>query len=130
MLVVVQGAPSNVDKFTSCLYPIVAYQSGSTEYEQKKSQSVVTLRSRPLLVVSAETAEIVAHIIKCARYASLRVCPRSGGHALDGRSLCNNGVMIDLAAIRSSSVDSHGTATIGAGSTLGEALWTVHKRGR
>lgn len=110
--------------------PLAAYRPGQGMYSVLIGQSHINNRGKPAAVVVASNAQDVSKAVRCARSKTLKVCARSGGHALDGRNLCSNGVMIDIHKIKHRSVNAAGIATIGAGNTLGETLWTLHKSGR
>lgn len=116
--------------FVNCLTPLAAYRPGEAMYSILTGQSFVSNRGAPAAIVVASRELDVSKAVRCAHVASLKVCARSGGHALDGRNLCQDGVMIALHKINYRSVDAAGIATIGAGTTLGEAFWTLHKSGR
>lgn len=116
--------------FPKCVHPLAAFQAGAAGFANLVAQNHVTGRGTPVSVVKVNGVWEVSKTVKCAAAAGLKVCARSGGHALDGRSLCNGGVMIDLSSFNKVTVNSNGVATIGSAATLGEALWNVYKSGR
>lgn len=120
------SAPSKAEVFSSCLHPVVSYRPGGLPYGNSISLGYVTQRGYPVAVVPARSTSDVSRAIRCARLVTLRVCARSGGHAFDGRSLCDGAVQIDLGAMRKTTVNAAGIATIQAGATLGESIWAVH----
>lgn len=115
--------------FANCVAPLPAYEPSVPTYGTIIAQSLIT-RGRPASIVIVQSTQDVAKAVRCARKAKLNACARSGGHALDGRSLCDNAVMIDLNKIRGISIDQSNVATIGSGATLGETYWQLHARGR
>jgi FAD/FMN-containing dehydrogenase len=73
---------------------------------------------RPEAVVLCSTPADVAATITFARRVGAEVVARSGGHCFAGRS-STRGILIDLSPMRSVSV-TDGTATVGAGTLLGD----------
>jgi FAD/FMN-containing dehydrogenase len=65
-------------------------------------------------------------VVTCAVAAGLGVCPRSGGHSSVGQSSCEGGVM-DVYQMKGVKV-SDGLATLEAGNTLAEMLYSVLER--
>jgi len=55
---------------------------------------------RPALIVRCAEASDVPHAISFARENGLEISVRGGGHNIAGNALCDNGVMIDLSAMR------------------------------
>lgn len=79
------------------------------------------IRRRPALVVRCAGAEDVARAVRFVRQRDLVFSVRSGGHNIAGTSLCDDGVVIDLSALKDIRVDP-GTRTVRveAGCTLGD----------
>ena len=76
---------------------------------------------RPALIVRAHTANDVVAALALARRAGLEVSVRGGGHNVAGRAVTDGGVMIDLAEMRSISVDPvSSTVTAQGGATWAE----------
>ncbi len=115
--------------FAKCVSPLEAYQPATPMYATIVQQTLIT-RGTPLSIVAANSTRQVAKIVRCAKQAQLKVCARSGGHALDGRSLCSGSVMVDLNKIRSVYATNTSVADIGSGATLGEAYWQLYAKGR
>jgi FAD/FMN-containing dehydrogenase len=83
---------------------------------------------QPWAVVSCETPEDVAEALGRARREGLRVAVRSGGHCFAGRS-STDGLLIDVSPMRSVTVGD-GTATVGAGTVLGDLYDALDAHGR
>ncbi len=60
---------------------------------------------RPALIARCAGAADVIRSVNFARAHELLVAVRGGGHSLSGQSVCDNGLMIDLAPMRSVRVD-------------------------
>jgi FAD/FMN-containing dehydrogenase len=76
---------------------------------------------RPALIVRcASTADVVA-AVTFARQHALEVAVRSGGHSVAGLSVCDGGILIDLAGLKKIEVDPMArTARAGGGVLWGE----------
>jgi FAD/FMN-containing dehydrogenase len=71
---------------------------------------------KPALIVRCRTTDDVVAALDVARRAGLEVSIRGGGHNVAGRAVTDGGVMIDLAEMKSISVDpGRATATAGGG---------------
>jgi FAD/FMN-containing dehydrogenase len=76
---------------------------------------------RPALIVRCRTPADVANALALARGARLEVSVRGGGHNVAGRAVTDGGVMIDLAEMKTITVDPERmTATAQAGVRWGE----------
>jgi len=64
-----------------------------------------TIDRRPAAVARCASAEAVAHAVSVIRAQGLRIALRGGGHSLPGFSTCDDGVVIDLAPMRTVDVD-------------------------
>jgi FAD/FMN-containing dehydrogenase len=60
---------------------------------------------RPALIARCAGAADVVRSVNFARAHSLLVAVRGGGHSLSGQSVCDDGLMIDLSAMRGVRVD-------------------------
>ncbi len=76
---------------------------------------------RPAVIVRCTGAADVIAALGFARSNDLIVAVRGGGHSIAGFSTCDDGLVIDLSAMREVRVDPHGRrAQIGAGATWGD----------
>lgn len=76
---------------------------------------------RPALIVRPVDAADVSSAIRFGREQELEIAVRSGGHSLPGLSMCDGGVVIDMAGIRGATVDrARRTARVGGGALLAE----------
>ena len=76
---------------------------------------------RPALIVRCQTTHDVVAALAFANRVGVEVSVRGGGHNVAGRAVTDNGVMIDLSAMKSVTVDaSSATACVDAGVVWGE----------
>jgi FAD/FMN-containing dehydrogenase len=76
---------------------------------------------RPALIARCASAGDVVASVNFARQHALEVAVRSGGHSVAGLSVCEGGILIDLAGLKSISVDPKArTARAGGGVLWGE----------
>jgi FAD/FMN-containing dehydrogenase len=89
-----------------------------------------SIDKRPGLVARcAGVADVVA-AVRFARTNDLLAAVRSGGHNVAGRALCDDGIVIDLSAMKGIFVDPHSrTARVQAGATLGDIDRETHLHG-
>ncbi|MGH8243824.1 MAG: FAD-binding protein, partial [Steroidobacteraceae bacterium] len=60
---------------------------------------------RPALIVHCAGAADVVRAVRFAQAHEILVAVRGGGHSLSGQSVCDDGLMIDLSAMRGVRVD-------------------------
>ncbi len=76
---------------------------------------------RPGLIARCADPSDVRSAVRLAREHDLRTSVRSGGHGVAGLALCDDGLVIDLSAMKGVRVDpDDGTVEVAAGVTLGE----------
>ena len=73
---------------------------------------------RPALIARCAGAADVVRSVNFARASGLLVAVRGGGHSLSGQSVCDNGLMIDLSAMRSVRVEADRKLAHAAGGAL------------
>lgn len=77
----------------------------------------------PALIVRCRVQQDVVAAIHFAQTHQLLVAIRSGGHSSSGSSLCDDGMVIDLSAMKSLSIDPAAqTARVEPGLTIGELI--------
>jgi FAD/FMN-containing dehydrogenase len=79
------------------------------------------IRRRPALIARCSSAGDVAAALRFARRAGLELTVRGGGHNFAGFAVCDDGLMLDLGALRQVAVDPAGRrAVCGGGATWGD----------
>jgi FAD/FMN-containing dehydrogenase len=78
---------------------------GHPEYDTSRSLWNAQIDRRPAVIARCSNAQEVAAAIRFARESGLEIAVRGGGHNYAGNACCDDGLMIDLSANRSVSVD-------------------------
>jgi FAD/FMN-containing dehydrogenase len=100
------------------------------EYDAARRIWNANIEKYPGLIVRAAGTADVVHAVKFARANDLLVAVRGGGHNVAGRALCDDGLVIDLSAMRAVFVDPvRGTARVQGGATLGDVDRETHAFG-
>src|ERR1700730_1527464 len=90
------------------------------EYDSARSVWNGAIDRHPAVIARCSTPEEVAAAIKFARDEALEISVRGGGHNFAGFTVCKDGMMIDLSAMRQVSVDPGARrAVAGGGATCG-----------
>jgi FAD/FMN-containing dehydrogenase len=85
---------------------------------------------RPALVVRPTSADDVATAIRYGRDEELPIAVRGGGHSVPGLSTCDDGIVIDLSAMRGVRIDAEQrVARANGGALLGELDTAALERG-
>jgi FAD/FMN-containing dehydrogenase len=94
--------------------------SSSDGYEQARHAWNGAFDRHPALIARCSGAADVIEAVKFAAANRLLVSVRGGGHSLSGQSVCDKGLMIDLAQMNGVRVDpSRRIATVEGGALLG-----------
>lgn len=94
-------------------------EPGAAGYDEARKVFNAMIDKKPTLIARCATTADVAASVKFARENKLVVAVRSGGHSVAGLSVCKDGILIDLAGLKSVRVDP-GAKTARAG---GGVLW-------
>ena len=94
---------------------------GAAEYDNARKIFNGMFDRRPALIARCAGAADVARTVRFAHANQLLVAVRGGGHSLSGQSVCDDGLMIDLSAMRSVRVEpARHLARAGGGALLGD----------
>ncbi|MGS0684779.1 FAD-binding oxidoreductase [Nakamurella sp. GG22] len=77
---------------------------------------------RPALIARCAGADDVQEAVRFARDRDLTVSVRGGGHSVSGHAVCDDGVMIDLSALKAVAVDPAARVVRAAGGLLWSEL--------
>ncbi len=94
---------------------------GEDGYDRARRVRNGMIDKRPALIVRCAGAADVVEAVGFARTNSLLTSVRGGGHSASGNAVCDDGIMIDLSAMKGIRVDpSRGIARAEPGVLLGE----------
>ena len=97
------------------------FEPSSAGYDDARTIWNGAIDRRPGLIALCADASDVVSAVRFALEHDLRTSVRSGGHGVGGLSLCDDGLVIDLSAMRRIRVDGdRREARVDAGVTLGE----------
>lgn len=99
-------------------------------YDKARTVFYGGIDRRPAVIVRAADDGDVARVITFARDQGLELAVRSGGHSVAGHSVCEGGIVLDLADLRGLEIDAaKRTAWAQAGLTAGEYTTAVGAHG-
>lgn len=75
------------------------------EYDDSRAVWNGAVHRRPRLIARCSGADDVAAAVRFARARSLEIAVRGGGHNVAGTAVCDDGIVIDLSAMRTVLVD-------------------------
>jgi len=94
---------------------------GDEGYEQARRVWNSAIDRKPALIARCKSAKDVIKAVQLAKGHDLLVAVRCGGHSSSGKSVCDNGLMIDLSLMRGVVVDPRTlTAKAEGGALLGD----------
>jgi len=74
-------------------------------YDQARTVFYGGSDRRPAVIVRPEDAGEVAKVVTLARDTGLELAVRSGAHSVAGHSVCDDGIVLDLANLRALDLD-------------------------
>ena len=93
-----------LSRFTSSVRGDVL-RPGSAGYDQARAVWNGMIDRRPAVIVRCRDADEVAAAVRFGRDSGLPVAVRGGGHNAAGLGVCDDGLVIDLSAMRAVHVD-------------------------
>jgi FAD binding domain/Berberine and berberine like len=91
------------------------------EYDSARAVWNGMIDRRPALVVRPTSSADVVEAVRFGRERDLDIAVKSGGHSIPGLSTCDDGIVIDLSAMRGAEVDpERRVARVKGGSLLGD----------
>ena len=105
-------------------------QPSDKDYEDARKVYNAMIDKRPRLIARCvDVADVIA-CVNFARENKVLLSIRGGGHNAGGLGICDDGLVIDLAAIKYTRVDpAAGTVTVGGGCTWGDVDHATHAFG-
>ncbi len=99
--------------------------TGHPDYDGARSIWNSMHDKRPALIARCMSAEDVSQAVTFARERELLVAVRGGGHSWPGKSICDDGLMIDLSQMNSVTADAETQRARAQGGALLNALDTA-----
>ena len=92
---------------------------GSADFDLRRRTWNAVIDRHPAAIVRPTTADEVAAVVRAAAECDALLSVRCGGHSFPGHSTCDGGVVLELAAMNSVSVDpATGRCVVGGGALL------------
>ncbi len=93
----------------------------SPDYDRRRRIWNAAVDRRPAAIVRPTTADGVAAVVRAAAECDALLSVRCGGHSFPGHSTCDGGVVLELSAMSSVSVDpATRCCVVGGGALLGD----------
>jgi hypothetical protein len=103
---------------------------GDADYPRARAGWNLLFTHQPRVIVFAQEKQDVVNALSWARQHDVVVRVRSGGHCLEGWSSVDDGIVIDVSAMKSATIDTaSNTATVGAGLNQLEAVTALGAAG-
>jgi FAD/FMN-containing dehydrogenase len=103
---------------------------GDPGYDDARAVFNAMIDRRPLAILRCRDAHDVATGIRYARTHDLPLAVRGGGHSVAGNAVCDGGIVLDLAAMRTVDIDpGRRLARAGAGLLLGDLDAATQRHG-
>ena len=94
---------------------------GDASYDDVRKIWNAMIDKRPALIARCTDTQDVVRAVNFARENTLTLAVRGGGHNIAGSALCDNGIVVDLSAMKKVAVDTAaGLAHVSGGATLAD----------
>jgi len=102
-------------------------EPGDKDYDEARKVYNGMINKKPRMIVRcADVADVISSV-NFARENDLLLAIRSGGHNAGGLGICDDGLVVDLSAIKYTRVDPAArTVTVGGGCTWGDVDHATH----
>jgi FAD/FMN-containing dehydrogenase len=103
---------------------------GDDGYDDARRVWNAAIDSRPAVIAMCESAADVAAAVNCAVAEGLEIAIRGGAHSISGKSVVDDGMMINLARLNQVQVDPEARrARCGGGALLGDVIEAAQEHG-
>jgi FAD/FMN-containing dehydrogenase len=120
-----QAARESIADFTGQLIG-----PNDAEYDNARRVYNAMIDRRPAVIARGQTEADISNAVRFARDRDVRLAVRGGGHNGAGLGTVDDGVVIDLGALRDITVDPQArTVRVGGGATLGEVDRATNEHG-
>src|ERR671924_2218825 len=115
-----EATTSDLERLRDSLHgPLI--QPGDKGYDEARSIWNGAIDRRPACIARCTGVADVVAAVRFARARDLEIAVRGGGHNVAGTAVCDDGIVIDLSAMRAVSVDAAGrTAWVQGGALWGD----------
>lgn len=121
--------PAILQRFQSELYGRLVLPH-APEYDDTRKIWNGMIDKHPAMIVRCANYADVITAVRFARGMDIEISVRGGGHNVAGNALCDDGLVIDLSAMKGIMIDPiKRTARVQAGMTLGEFISATSKYG-
>jgi FAD/FMN-containing dehydrogenase len=105
-------------------------QPGDADYDEARAVWNGMIDRKPAAIVQCADVDDVINAVNLARENDLMISIKGGGHGVAGRSVCDDGLMIDFSSMKFVKVDPEArTATVEPGATLADLDAATQKHG-
>jgi FAD/FMN-containing dehydrogenase len=117
------NSTNEMESPTTLIQPLhgIIIQPGDSGYDEARTIWNGMIDRKPALIVRCRTEDDVLQAVRHARARQLVVAIRGGGHNIAGHAVCDDGLMIDLSAMKKVRVDAGARrAFVQPGATLAD----------
>jgi len=112
--------PTTRQEFSQSLSQDLILPSDS-QYDEARTVWNGMIDKKPSMIAMCNTVDDIINCVNFARNQNLTVTIKGGGHSVAGKSVCDNGLMINLSQMNSVKVNAkEKTVTIQSGATIGD----------
>jgi FAD/FMN-containing dehydrogenase len=105
-------------------------EPGDADYDRARRIWNASIDKRPGLIARCAGVADIVDAVKFARANDVLVAVRGGGHNVGGRALCDDGIVVDLSAMKGVFIDAERrTVRVQGGATLGDVDRETHLHG-
>ena len=111
---------STIQKFSQSLSQDLILPS-NPQYDDARTVWNGMINKKPLMVAMCNSVDDIVNCVNFARNYNLKASIKGGGHSVAGKSVCDDGLMINLSQMNAVVVNSKDkTVTVQSGATIGD----------